>query len=774
MKKLLFALTVGLAAAAGAAPENLARGKRVTFNAPPNYPLCQDADDSRQLTDGRWMDGPKALFWTQRATVGWTLGGLGERAVTVDLGQDEPIAGFSWNFGAGRAGVNWPDLVFVYVSADGKSWRFVGDLLAVHEAEHGALRRDGYDVCRLHSENMSAHGRYVTFLVRSSGYLFVDEVEVYRGTGQNPDETSAASAVSDPFEHYHAYREHRNFFTDAVTLGTAAQGLPLETCAQLLTSLHRLNAQILRAKGYARPFLWTSDRWANLDLLAAPASPRDLEASPEIELMRGETRSTVVNVTNPTDADLETEVRAEGFPAGANVELREVVHTLVKSGARIGGLLAGEGADRIRVKVPSGTTKQVWITSAKPTCAPGDFAGRIVAADCEKELRLRVAAIDFPVRPRLHVGGWDYNEAGGKAYRSPGSLKARMRRMREMFADTPWATRRVLPQGAKFDAEGHLTNAAELAFDVWNDWVDLWGDQARQYCVFLSEGEKFRGEPMGTPRFNRMVGEYMRAWYDGIRARLNGRRVLLLILDEPRKPEHDAITVAWAKAIKSAVPEFVIFDDISYADPKQASDALIAASDVLCPASPTVTAQRTEDFYRQKAKEGKELWLYSCCGPSRTFDPVAYYRSQAWLAWKLGAKATHFWAFGCGGGIGDSLRPFAQTGVEYSPFFVTQTDAFRAKQSEAVMESVEDYEYLALLADRIAALKRAGRETAALERLLATAPDRVLSAEPASRRAEYSYGSSAARYSWNLPNDHRTVDAVRLEILHALLANPGR
>ena len=158
---LLASLQTALAADA---VENIALGKSYTFSVPPNYKLCTDAGDKTDLTDGKYTKG---YFWAQKSTVGWSLGwcGIGERSVTVDLGKDEPIAGFSWNLGAGTAGVTWPELVFVYVSVDGKEWNFVGDLYAISKKENGAPPEDGYGLYRAHSMQMPCHGRYVTFLV---------------------------------------------------------------------------------------------------------------------------------------------------------------------------------------------------------------------------------------------------------------------------------------------------------------------------------------------------------------------------------------------------------------------------------------------------------------------------------------------------------------------------------------------------------------------------------------------------------------------------------
>ena len=485
-------------------------------------------------------------------------------------------------------------------------------------------------------------------------------------------------------------------------------------------------------------------------------------------MMRGETRSVAVNLTNPSDEPIEALVTAKGFPVGLPVEVREVRYTLVKSGVRVGGLIVpNEACSSLKVTVPAGVTRQFWISCAKPTVA-GVFSGRIVAGDAEKPLVLTVRPVDFPVRPRLHVGGWDYSENGNRMYCAPDNLKGKMARMREMFTDSPWAGSDVLPAGAKFDAEGRLVNADELDFRIWNDWVDLWGDQARQYCVFWNVPESFYGEKMGSPRFVRMVGEYARAWHNGIKGRLNGRRVLLLLVDEPADRERDGRIVAWGRVLKEATPEFVIFEDPTWEDPTQATSGLWDVSDVVCPQTPMITQCRTVDFYcKLRETTGKELFLYSCSGPVRTFDPITYHRAQAWLAWRMGAKATFFWAFGCGGGRGDSFHPFEQPSTEYSPFFVSPTDAFRAKQSEAVMESVEDYEYLAMLQDRISAKKSAGEDVAALEKLLREAPDRALSFYD-KMTGPYRFSLDYIRYDWLEQRDHGAMDDIRVEVLHAL------
>lgn len=85
--------------------------------------------------------------------------------------------------------------------------------------------------------------------------------------------------------------------------------------------------------------------------------------------------------------------------------------------------------------------------------------------------------------------------------------------------------------------------------------------------------------------------------------------------------------------------------------------------------------------------------LYSAFGPSRTFDPATYYRMQPWRAFLRGGCGTFYWALGAACS-GTSWNAYAQKGTEYSPYFASKTDVTPAKQSEAIRESIQDFEYL--------------------------------------------------------------------------------
>lgn len=159
--------------------KNIAIGKTVTLNTPPNDDGTNDADDAKQLVDGKLS--PAMPIWGDKLAVGWAA--IDPTVFTVDLGADEPIRGVALHLAAGQAGVEWPANVQVHISVDGKQFTPLGDLMQMAEAKPPAT---GYAKFWLVGDKLETHGRFVKFVTspinRGNGaYLFADEVEIYRG-----------------------------------------------------------------------------------------------------------------------------------------------------------------------------------------------------------------------------------------------------------------------------------------------------------------------------------------------------------------------------------------------------------------------------------------------------------------------------------------------------------------------------------------------------------------------------------------------------------------
>ena len=368
-------------------------------------------------------------------------------------------------------------------------------------------------------------------------------------------------------------------------------------------------------------------------------------------------------------------------------------------------------------------------------------------------VELRVLDLDFPEEPTLHVGGWDYTDCTAMYGVTQQNRGAFLKQLQDRYVDSPWATRGVMPYG-RFTDSGEFTETPNTSrFDTW---LERWPD-ARRYCVFAAVTNDIAGTTIDEAEFSTKVGNWIRFWVEYAESRgIDADQLYLLLVDEPHRNEQDAVIVAWAKAIKAAEPHVVIWEDPTYRDVTEATPELMAASDVLCPNRPMMLAEGKPfvDFYLNQRKQGRRLDLYSCSGPGRLLDPYAYHRLQAWACFEMGAEGTFFWAFGDNGN-GNSWNEYVTPRTSYTPFFLGPDVVTAGKHMEAIRESVEDFEYLVMLRDRVEELSRNNpghRLLPKARRMAATALDRVLHAE------------NVNELSWKDAKDRSIADTVRIEI----------
>ena len=134
-----------------------------------------------------------------------------------------------------------------------------------------------------------------------------------------------------------------------------------------------LNVPVLHASGVTQPRLWQNNRWDPLALTALPPSGAETSVL-SLDLMRGEVRGEVLNLTNPHDRTLPFTLRLEGLPAALNLELREVVPTDTQSRTPVMAALrplVPDAQGRCTLNVPAGCTRQVWLSCRRPAASPG-------------------------------------------------------------------------------------------------------------------------------------------------------------------------------------------------------------------------------------------------------------------------------------------------------------------------------------------------------------------------------------------------------------------
>jgi hypothetical protein len=781
---------------------NLALGKSYTFNRPPNYVHCTDPADATQLTDGEYSEG---YFWVQKTTVGWQR--VTPVLITIDLGKIEPIAGVSYSTAAGFAGVSWPTSIGILVSDDGETWTQGGDLVRLG-TEQGTPAADSYSQFRFVTGKLRTRGRYVQLAIDGSPYVFADEIEVYRGPDELLDKEPEGKKIMDVEEYLRdarifsaivwrlrtdleAVREairgadlegnyQNKLMARADDLAKEIEGLPQEVPGDFRTVLpfsdlhariYALNAPILRSRGLLSFNVWCGNRWDPLGPMEVPDIDETVgKPSLEIHAMRNEVRATAFNTTNAMDLPLKVLVNINGLPGGPNpgfVTVHEVPFTDTRDRFPIAAALpeASKGPGGYEITVPAGCNRQVWLSFDTRDIQPGTYTGGVEVswlddAQVTFPLKLMVYPFEMPEEFTIAVGGWDYTDGGGRYDAKPSNIPVLIRTLREYGVNTPWATSGVMPKGGEYDEKGKLVS--ELDFGEWDEWIERWPD-AKHYCVFLSVGRSFDGEEMGSPRFNRMVGDWMKAWVEHIRDQgIDRRKFAVLLADEPSRDEQVERIVLWAEAIEAAAPEVVIWEDVVYRDPTEAPARLFEVCDVLSPNLPMFMGFNPEgrQVYVNQTKAGKTLWFYSCSGPGKQLDPYNYHRGQFWWSLKYGSVGSCYWAFGDEGGSGNSWNAYLQTRNQYSPLFLDATSVTRGKHMEAIREGAQDYEYFVMLRKRIEELEKRGVSNPVLEKakgVLNEGPERVVAQ------------LEGAPITWGKEFDRSLMDQVRVEVLEALV-----
>ncbi len=707
---------------------NIALGRPYTLEPAARYPYSTDEGDATQLTDGAFTVG---YFWTQPSTVGWIRA---QRAdVTIDLGEDRPIAGVSVNSGAGIAGVAWPNALYLLVSDDGEDWYLVGDLRTLSADEVGPPGA-GYQIHRFATSALRTHGRYLRLLAIYFPFFFADEIEVYRG----PDELLAVNPPGERIDDPVAFaregavvasiRERLTTDLDAARAAIAEADLPdaeraaLQARADALAAeiealpprvpegfttilplddlharIYALNAPVLRARGFTGLTAWANSRWDPLQPTQAPAGPPAEAPVLRADMMVGERRAEAFNLTNAMDEAITAVVSVQDVPG---VSVREVLFTDTRDLTPIAAALpeaeAVEGG--FAIDIPAGVTRQVWLALDSAGAAPGLHEGTVTVsaggiAPIALPFAVRIADIAFPDEPTLSLGGWDYTDTGGLYGVTADNMAPLIAKMREHYVNVPWATRDTAPGGGEYDDEGRLTG--ELDFTRWDRWVSRW-PEPRYYSVFLRASADFRGEPLGTPRFDRMVGEWITAWVEHMAGQgIAPGQLQLLIVDEPTRADQAEIVITYARAIKAAQPQVRIWEDPRFKEPWTIDPQFWALCDALCPNTYVFARadQAERDVYLAQQAAGAELWLYDCSGPGKGLDPYSYHRGQTWMAIRYGAVGCGFWAFGSSGGTGcTSWNAYAQTETEYSPLFIGADSVTDGKHMAAIREGIEDYE----------------------------------------------------------------------------------
>jgi hypothetical protein len=731
-------------------PVNIALGKLATFSPSPNYALCTDPDDNKQLTDGKYSSEGKlseventTSIWVQKGTVGWQY--ASPVIITIDLGAVQPISGAAFSTAAGRADVNWPLAIQVAVSDDNEAWHVAGDLLQLSR-KNGAPPAEGYGTFKYVTRDLHTRGRYISFAVVGIPFVFVDEVEVYKGDdawlAQQLPAKPAPDLKSLVAQTLNTFYGKRRLNADIDAIRAEVQQSPLSgkrkstfearldqdaaATAQMeplpadfktilpLNNIHRsilaVHGEFLAAQGQKPLTVWKQQRYAWLPLLAKPNLNNKMQL--DFSMLRDQFRSDNLLLSNASGKAQTITLQVKNPPRGASsgwLQVDAVAWTDTMQGTPVADALLplDEKNGVYQLEIPAGMTRKIWFTVDSSKVPAGITKSTFVVNANGQQIsvpfNMNISAIAMN-KPRLSLGVWDYTNGNGYPAITPQNRASAIEMMRSHFVDSPWATNTVLsfPAASAFDAEGNLK--APLKFSELDAWVKMWPG-ARHYFVFANVPDHFAGTLMGTTEFNARVGSWVKVLSAHIKElNLQPQQLGLLLVDEPRNDKMDAIIAAWAKAINAAAPELTLFEDPNWLRPDQAGiqDA-ITQIDILSPQFPIYKrgGAPVQKYFEDLRAAGKTLWFYQCTGPVRSYDPQGYYRYQAWNAFALGATGEQFWAFGDTAKAPTSWNEYATSYGSFAPAFIDTDTVYNSVHWDAVREGVEDYEELAMLQDAI-------------------------------------------------------------------------
>ncbi|MFH1905385.1 MAG: carbohydrate binding domain-containing protein [bacterium] len=779
---------------------NVALGKTYEWNVKPTYKHCSDSDDAKQLTDGKYVPG---CNWTKEGTVGWNQ--MRELlSITIDLGQVEPITGLSYNTTAGSAGIYWPNAIVILVSDDGKTFYNAGELTEL-SALHAAVPVSG--VHRYYTDRLATYGRYVRLLISASSYIFCDEIEIYRGDDKLLKQSHVGSPVTDvkqfilknatrtgirkrmlgdiadmkksvanssllPSQKQNCLKRLKELIEPVMKLEIANE--KTFRCILPLNSLHAevyaVNAPLLRAQGVKNFTVWHTCRWDPLAPLDVPAGQT---GTLTIRAMRGEYRAETLNLTNPADRTKNVLISFKGLPESPTpdwIEPHEVLYTDSLYGRVIADALKplSPNGGAYKLTIPAGMTKQIWLRFHPTTTPPGKYEGEIILATetvtRSVPLRVHISKIRFPKQVRCTQLLCDYSDSPSYDFKILGDagIDVAIKNMQEHFVNQTWAHAgaAAIPNAGYYNDKHELIKPLNWA--RFDRWVQRWGGTPRYYVVFLAfKGERFAGTTMGTSAFDARLSVWTAAWRKHvIDIGLNPGEIAVLVFDEYSTDEQAANILGWVKPIKAGYPEIKILETCNQARPDQSKvQELYDITDIFSPSLAIYEkgGKPVADFYARQVARGAELWTYQN-GLIENSDPYWHHRLQEWRCWNNGMTGTGFWAY-CDAGNGGSWNPYVTTMPRYSPVYIGPGTIMDGKHWEAIREGIQDYEYLALLRDRLMEAEKQGYSAALISRakkILAEVPKKVF------------HGDTWAHGVWWTPKDRTGADREIAKVMEAL------
>jgi len=713
------------------ADTNLALHKTYTLRPNPDYPLCTDELDSKQLTDGK----KHGSDWRNKSTVGWRVNENPE--IIFDLEKSELIDQVNICTAGGGAGNAYcPDFVVILVSSNGSSFVCAG---AVMGRDTGSRQANLSQVAyTLTAKNLRTQGRYVKIILQpGSSYVFLDEIEIIGpdSTAEYPVAQMQPEPVKDTaklfeiaekqiqlkhnFESTEKYIEQQkvtesnwsNIKTDISLVGErfceSDRLLSVSEQNEFTNELGLIRARLYKEiykKSYVCLQANSMDELTKAAIIsdAAPAGSLDLA------IWQAEYESAAVNIINCSNEPILVTASISPITGPNSIQFESKSTFTIRRGEFIKARRLGLIADALilqgqrQFQLNAGQVSQLWFTAFNPELKSGNYLaslGVLAVTMDGKELpttvipiNLKVYPITFPKKIPLNVCNWAYPM---RSDITKNNIAETAKDLKDHYTNVFV----IPPADLPMPQIGSTAKSLDTQSFSQTDKLISANSYAETYLFFLG----FKPERKDSGCFGSWMSQswkrsfriWIQRWVDHLKETGIGYdRFAMYPFDETLGDEFYQL----AKEIKVIDPNIRIYAN-SFG---QGTDDFMRFKDLVdiwCFSLPQCQAH--PQWLETVKGFGKKVWLYDGIGPGKANDPYSYYRLMSWWAFKFGITGAGFWVYvdpTKEQNWDDTGMAMGHYGVVYGASantdYKSSEQIIPSRRWEAWREGVEDYVYL--------------------------------------------------------------------------------
>lgn len=677
--------------------QNLALNKNYRFSVPPNYGLT-DGDDRSNLTDGYKREGPH--FWQKTSTVGWN--GIDEVAIDFDLEESFSISKIVINTSRGKnAGVYFPQFGFVFISEDGRNYKYIGDLMTNMENVPG-----DYKITQFSLSHIQRKGRYVKLLLIPNGkYLFLDEIEIFGGN-QNDSNTKRGGAEKTFFLQSDnkfkpekiqelqslsfLHREKiKQAFQQKSNLGKAASSVNELRYISLnkLDSIIAKNRQIIREQEDVERQLpiYQLNTWGEWSNEAEESEGVVSVLNYDFTLFNGSSGYGAFRIVNKTDHTQHIRFKAE-CAEYENIELLWFWVDLVPNTSFLNlydALIPL--SEKNELLLSSGKNKIIFFKLKGINPGVEKVKIKIENEESQKQIEIQTNIVDHNTQgeKQFNANVWAYLYYPffrGREHRAAQDLTAH-------GINTIVVTSHLIPKIGDSNFS-ELKEYLKTFPNLEHKKLLLFTNQSHVYQRNSERNEEYLSKPW---KFT------FKAWYGSLLRTLNSigvdsDQVYYYPYDEI-KPEQVDDFIALAEWSRTAMEELQFFITISDRKTMQ----VIPYSDINQVFVPIAT--EAKETYPKA-----NIWVYDVIANAREESPYQTYRLMAWKAFLNDFNGIGFWNYAA---LGSQVknnrydRPFFDKKNDYSVVYTDKDENLLASRRwEAFSRGIEDYKVLSVYAEK--------------------------------------------------------------------------